>query len=643
MKKALIIIASIFVVLIAAAILIPIVFKDDIKAAIDREIAKSVNAEVVFDADDFSLSLFKNFPNITASLKNLGVINRAPFEGKVLMAAEKIEIEVNLKSILFADKPSIKGILLESPQIYIEVLEDGAANYDIMFPSEEDEEKDEPSEFDLGIDHWEVRNGIFEYDDKSMPFFMALEGLNVKGNGNITQDVFDLYTDAKAESLTVRYDGTEYLTKKQVQVDATIAISEEFSRYTFKENLCKVNEFGFGVDGWLTMEEDGFGMDIQFAAKENTFKSLLSLVPGMFTEDFGSITTEGTLGFDGHVRGKYTDDQMPSFRLALLVNDGLFQYPDLPTAVRNIQMDMLVDNPDGVVENTRVEIKKFHMDFGSNPFDAYFLVENLKDYKMKAKIQASLNLGELTTMFPIEGMSLKGTYKLDAKAEGIYDSAAQRIPTIDATMSLANGYVKTSDFPIPLENLRFQSRVTNSSGKMDDLKALVENFGMRMDGEEFTARLVFENLANYTWDLKAQGGIDLEKITKIFPLEGMELAGKIKASIDTKGKMSDLEAERYERIPTSGSMQVTNFIYKDAELPYDVKISTASASFDPNKIQLTSYKSTIGKSDMDMDGVITNYMGYLFTDNQVLKGNVNFRSKLLDLDQFMEGEETDSE
>ena len=105
MKKALkwtfIVIGGLVVLILAAAFIIPIVFKDDIQAAIEKELAKSVNADVMFDVDKFNLTLFRNFPNITAELNDLGVINRAPFEGDVLFATEKFEVEVNLKEILF--------------------------------------------------------------------------------------------------------------------------------------------------------------------------------------------------------------------------------------------------------------------------------------------------------------------------------------------------------------------------------------------------------------------------------------------------------------------------------------------------------------------------------------------------------------
>ena len=56
----------------------------------------------------------------------------------------------------------------------------------------------------------------------------------------------------------------------------------------------------------------------------------------------------------------------------------------------------------------------------------------------------------------------------------------------------------------------------------------VSNFSMMMDGERFDASATVQNLDDYTWDIKAKGGVDIEKMMKIFPIEGMTLAGKVK-------------------------------------------------------------------------------------------------------------------
>ncbi len=647
MKKLVIVLGIILILILSAAFLVPVIFKGDIKVAVDKALSESVNADIIWDADDFGISLFTNFPNATAELHNLGVVNRAPFEGEILFAVESFEVEIDLFS-LFGDQIKVSGIELVHPEINIKVLEDGTANYDIAIPSDEvvveDTASTEATSFNVGIDHWSITRGHVIYDDATLPFLLEVKNLNHSGSGDFNQDEFDIATNTSIDSLSIVFDGIAYISDKRLSSDLTVNISENYSKYTFRENTISLNDFGFGFDGWLALNDNGsMGMDLTYEAKETTFKSLLSLVPGVYTEDFSSIETKGLLAFNGMAKGIYDSLSMPAFDLNMKVENAMFKYPDLPTAISNISMDLLIDNKDGVIDNTIIDLKQFHMDFGNNPIDARARIANLIDYNMDAKVNGKLNLAELNSMFPMEGISMKGQFSIDLEAAGVYDSISGKTPTIDAVMLMQEGYIKTEDLPYALEGLAFDAEVKSPTGLMRDFKAFVKKFTMTMDGEPFKADLVFSNLDNYTWDLSASGGMDLEKITKVFPLEGMTLAGKVNANLTTSGNMADLEAERYAQLPTSGQVSIANFKYMDAELPYDVTISSAKAAFDPKKITLNDYKGTVGKSDMAMVGSISNYIGYLFGENQTLKGSLNFSSNLLDLNEFMTEEEPTDE
>jgi hypothetical protein len=170
---------------------------------------------------------------------------------------------------------------------------------------------------------------------------------------------------------------------------------------------------------------------------------------------------------------------------------------------------------------------------------------------------------------------------------------------------------------------------------MAETTIAVQNFSMVMEEEKFTADVLLRNLEDYTWNIRANGGIDLEKITKIFPLEGMHVAGKLKANLQTEGRMSDVMAQRYDKLPTSGSALLTNFSYTSRDLPYAVTLATAEMVFDPKKIELKQVQGTVGKSDFQATGFVNNYIGYLFKPNELLKGSLTFSSNLLDLNEFM--------
>src|SRR5260221_9825222 len=154
LKKILIGFFALIGLLVIAAIVLPIVFKGKIKEMVDAEIAKTVNADVIFDVNNFSLSVFRNFPSITVEVKELGVFNRAPFEGVHLFVVDRFDVEVNLKDVLFGDQLRVKGITLVRPQINVKVLKDGRANYDITYPSKDTVKATEPGKFSFAIDYW---------------------------------------------------------------------------------------------------------------------------------------------------------------------------------------------------------------------------------------------------------------------------------------------------------------------------------------------------------------------------------------------------------------------------------------------------------------------------------------------------------
>jgi hypothetical protein len=641
MKKFLLIVGGFIVVVLLAAAVLPFIYKDDIKAALDDAIAENVNAKVYFDESRFGLTLFKNFPNLTVTLGGLGVVGIDEFKKDTLAAVDQVDVVVNIMSVINGNY-RISGLYLNEPNIYVKVLANGKANYDIAKPSEEPVAEEAPTEsgdVQFGIDKWEIKNGNIVYDDATIPFYMAMKGMNHTGSGDFTLEVFDMDTYTEIENLVVSYDGVEYMSDKRLKADMALNMDLGQMKFTFKDNVVSLNDFGLNFDGYFAMPKEGYDMDISFSSPENSFKSLLSLVPGMYSDSFTGLTASGDTQFSGFVKGIYNDTQMPAFNFGMKVIDGNFKYPELPSAVSNVNVDMLIDCADGNIDNTLVDIKQFHLDFGNNPVDAKLTIKNLVNYDMVADIQAKLNLGELATMFPMEGLEMKGMFSMNAKSQGVYDSIANTIPTIDMEMGLADVFIKYAEYPIPMEQMNMHTTIKNESGKMAETVVLMDKFTMLVDGEKLESTLRFENLDDYTWDLAVNGGIDLEKIMQIFPMEGMELKGKIGANMQTKGKMSDVDAERYDKLATSGGMTVSNFYYADADLPQGFAISESELSFNPKEVRLSKFNATLGRSDMAMTGAITNYMAYVMND-ETIKGELNFSSNSFDLNEWMTDEDT---
>src|SRR5690606_28048727 len=108
LKKILIGFAIFFVLLIGALAAFPFLFKDKIIAAVKTEINKNVNAKV--DFGDFSLSIFRDFPNLSFAINNVSVINLKPFEGDTLAYIGNFNISLDIMTVINAETYDVKSI-----------------------------------------------------------------------------------------------------------------------------------------------------------------------------------------------------------------------------------------------------------------------------------------------------------------------------------------------------------------------------------------------------------------------------------------------------------------------------------------------------------------------------------------------------
>lgn len=635
MKKTIFIVLAIFAVIMVTLIAVPFIFKDQILEKVDKEIAGAINAQVYYDYDNISLSIFKSFPSISATLEEFGVKGNAPFQNDTLIHVNRLQVDLNLRSVLFDDTPELTGVHLNGGAMYVKVLEDGTANYDIAVDTVQEETNHNSSEFNLGINLIEVNDFDLIYDDRQLEYFMALAGLNMVGSGDFSSDIYDLTAKADVQIARIDFEDINYLSNKNLELDTRINVNLEEMRFGLEEAEVTLNEFLFDLDGFLALPQEDIEMDLVFAGRDNSFKSILSLVPGIYTESFDGINTEGSMDFNGFIKGIYNENKFPAFEVSLMVEDGMFQYQDMPRPVSDVNIQMLVKNETDNLDNTQINISDFNLNFGTNPITGRLLVENLVTYDIEGQLLGKLNLEELTSIFPIEGLDLKGSINVNATANGRYDSVANIIPQIDAIVVMNNGYIKSEHYPAPIENLNLNLSVINNTGRMNDLQMDLTSFGFDLEGESVKGNMKISDLDRLDWDGTIQGSLDLGKLANIFPMEDMIMEGKIIAAIDTRGNYTDVEASRYDRIEMTGNIELTDIYYTDLDLPQGIRIRSAKADFSPKAVNLTSFNARLGESSVTANGSLTNYIAYLFGENNVLQGNLDVYSPQFNVNEWM--------
>lgn len=435
-KRILLTLGILIVLLLAAAIILPIVFKDKIEAAVKDEVNKQLNATVNWG--EWDITLLKSFPDLTVEINDVSVANQAPFEGIELARIARLIATVDIKSV-FCDRIDIKRIGLEKPRIHVKVLADGRANWDIAkadtTAAEPAPADTAPSKFDIGLREYWINDARVIYDDASLPYYMDLLGLDHTGTGDFTQDLFVLRTTTHADSVNVVFDGVQYLKNVRLDMKADLDMDMPNMKFTFKENELAVNELVLGFDGFVAMPGDPIDMDITWNAKKTDFGTLLSLVPAAFASDLKGVQLSGKAGFSGHVKGIYAEQSMPGFGLVVDVDNGRFKYPDLPAAVEDIFVDLKVSSPGGRdLDGTVVDLKRFALKMAGNPVEARLhLTKPISDPNVDAELKANLDLASVKQVVPVEGQDLKGRITADVRMKGAMSAIeAQRYEQFQA-------------------------------------------------------------------------------------------------------------------------------------------------------------------------------------------------------------------
>lgn len=498
LKKTLLIIGLLLMLLIAAAVAIPFLFKDRIVERVRNEANKQLNATLYFD-NDISLGIFRSFPNLSLGLKEVTLTTRESFAGDTLLYVPQMNLTLDIMTVIRGEDVAVKQFSLNKPRIFLHVLKDGTANWDVVVadttaPLTEPDAK-EGDDMRIALEHYKINKGYLVYLDESLPMKLTMHEVDHEGSGDLTQDILDFRTRTTSPGVTVNYGGIDYLSGADAELDAVINMDIEAFKFAFKDNELRLNQLYLNFDGWLAMPEDDIDMDLTFKAKETSFKNLLSMIPAIYQKDFEQLEASGQMAFNGHAKGIYNDNSIPAFHIDLNVKDGMFKYPDLPNEVRNVQLVSHMHNPGGKIEQTVVNVELLHLEMANQPFDARIKIEEaMGDPLIDADIKGKLVLDELQNIMKLdEGTEVGGLVDVDLALNGRMSSLEnEQYEKFNAKGAVLLTDVKYFDTEMP-EVVQVNTATLNFTPQ----KVLLQNMDVRMGESDLKVEGSFNNLLSY--------------------------------------------------------------------------------------------------------------------------------------------------
>ncbi len=608
---------------IAALIAIPFFFKDEILEEVKKTANEQLNAKVDFSGVD--ISLLRSFPSVSIGLNDYSITGIEPFEGVKLAAGESARITVDFWSAWnFGKVPlNIQSVTLDKPEINVIVLSDGRANYDIAKPSTDTTTTE--MKFEIQLQEYAINGGNIIYDDRQGGTYVKLTGLDHSGEGDFTQDIFDLDTKTEIAEMTAESGGIGYLKKAKVKLDAGFNIDMPNSKYTLRENDLRINDLQIKADGWVAMPTEDIDMDLKFSAPQSEFKSLLSMIPNAYTAGYDNVKADGTFKLDGTVKGKLTETAYPAFNILLDIAGGNVKYPDLPLGISGINTNIKVNSPGSDLDQMLVDIAKFSLKIGSNPLEGYFKLRTpMSDPDVDTKIKGVLNLEELSKAFPMEGVkSLSGIINSDVAVKtsmSTIDKGDYANVDMSGTASIKNMNYAADGMPainIGAMQMDFTPQHVN-----------VPSFSMKMGKSDLSGSGKIDNiLAYFSPDKTMKGSFTLR--SNYF--NANEWMTEEEALATTAPAPSPAASEKvFNRFDFTLDASVGKVDYD----VYKIEDMVAKGNFTPNALTVSQLSGKLGQSDFNASGTMTNIWNYLF-ENETLGGNLSIRSSYMNLNQFM--------
>ena len=274
------------------------------------------------------------------------------------------------------------------------------------------------------------------------------------------------------------------------------------------------------------------------------------------------------------------------------------------------------------------------------------LVENGQLYDLTFKTPTSsfknfLGLVPSAYKGDLDKINTSGDFTVSGFAKGKYTETT--IPTFELVIASNNASFKYPDLPKSVENIVIDTKIKNETGQLNDTYVNIDMLSFKIDQDAFMAKANIKNISeNALVDAALKGTINLANVTKAYPVKlDKPLSGILKADITTNFDMQSVEKEQYQNIKNAGTLDLTNFNYTD-DNGKGMTIELAMVEFNPSRLNLKQFKAKTGKSDIQVNGVLDNFYGYLF-NNQNLKGDFNLFSNQLAVSDFMTTSEPSKE
>lgn len=230
-------------------------------------------------------------------------------------------------------------------------------------------------------------------------------------------------------------------------------------------------------------------------------------------------------------------------------------------------------------------------------------------------------------------LQTSGSFTVEGHARGRLGGGA--LPGFGLRAEVVDGSFRYPDLPLPARDIALALAVDNPGGGTDSTVVRVERFHVVIGDQPVDAAFTVRTpVSDPDVDARVRGTVDLADVARTVKLADADAwAGVVSADASMRARLSDVDAERWERVAASGTVTARGVSLSSPDLRQPVSVEEAALSLTPRRADLRSFRARLGSSDVEASGWIDNLLGFVLRD-EPLSGSATFRSRRFVLDEW---------
>ena len=550
LMKRLVRIAKWFVGILAGLLLILLLIPYLFPERVSREVKQLANQHIdgKLDFGKVRLSFFSHFPALTLSLYDFSLKGSAPFENDTLIAGNELAFGIHVMD-LFRSKITVDQFFITKADIHVQVNEAGTANYNV-YKSGSDTTK---ATNDSSVARLEIKRIVIEesnllYDDRSIPIRIAATGLNYSGKGDLSKAIFDLQTAIDIDNFDLHYDGTDYMKDKRVRGNLITQINTNSLAFIFQENKLRINKLPVEFNGRFEFLKNGYQMDFNLKSLETDLEDVLTALPPAYKKWLEDSRIKGYVDMNASLKGLYStaDNKAPDLAFNMKVRDGYIRYADAPMPLSKLHVDLETALPSLNMDSFRVQLDSISFHLEKDYFGGRLHSVGIENPFVDMRFRTDMDLGNWDKALGIQYFDVGGKLKLALDAKGKFlrgldyskvhpDTIITSIPAFNASAVLENGSFHYNALPGIVEQINLNLTANCADSLYQHTRIALNNLSVKAGKNYLKAKAIIGNLAETPVDASLDAQIQLQELQQFYPLEQVQMKGKLQANGLIKG------------------------------------------------------------------------------------------------------------